>query len=207
MNKTRLAALVTGLLLLLFFLFRSDVPNVDRQRLDANAVVLAFGDSLTYGYGAVEQSYPGQLQVLIEKEVVNAGISGEVSSDGLKRLPALLERYRPSLVILCHGGNDILRRHSREALRSNLNAMIGFVRESGAEVLLVGVPAFGMLGLKPVPLYAEIAAETGVLYEGDVLERIENDPALKSDQIHPNASGYGVMAEAFARVLTESGLL
>jgi len=207
MNNTRLTALLIGLLLLLFFLFRPGSEHVDIQRLEPDAVVLAFGDSLTYGYGAVEQTYPKQLQTLIGRKVINAGVSGEVSSSGLKRLPKLLEAYRPALVILCHGGNDILRRSSREKLRSNLNAMIRLSRESGAQVLLVGVPGFGLLGLETVPLYEEIAQKQGVLYEGSVLERIENDPALKSDQIHPNRIGYGQMAEAFAGVLSENGLL
>ena len=207
MNTTRLSALIVGFLLVLFFLFRPESKPVDTQRLERDALVLAFGDSLTYGYGAVDQSYPKQLQTLIGRKIINAGVSGEVSSSGLKRLPKLLEAYRPALVILCHGGNDILRRSSREKLRSNLNAMIRLARESGAQVLLVGVPGFGLLGLETVPLYAEVAQEEGVLYEGEILETIENDPALKSDQIHPNASGYTLMAETFAKLLQESGAL
>jgi len=207
MNRTRSAALFLGLVLVLFFLFRSDTPSHERQKLSSDARVLAFGDSLTYGYGAADQSYPKQLQTLIGRSVVNAGIPGEVSSAGLERLSTLLERYHPELVILCHGGNDILRRSSKEQLRSNLIAMIELSRESGAEVLLVGVPGFGLFGLNTVDLYEEIAEEKGVLYEGEILEKIESDPALKSDQIHPNALGYGLMAEAFEAVIKENGLL
>lgn len=80
-------------------------------------------------------------------------------------------------------------------------------RKSGAQVLLVGVPGFGLLGLSTVSLYDEVAAEQDVLYEGAVLEKIENEPSLKSDRIHPNAAGYGMMAEAFAVILRESGAL
>ncbi len=207
MNKTRLSAVIIAVGILLLFLFRPPTSTVETQALEKEAVVLAFGDSLTYGYGAVAQAYPAQLQALIGRRVVNAGVSGEVSSNGLRRLPELLERYRPSLVILCHGGNDILRRSSLQKLRSNLVAMIKLSRESGAQVLLVGVPGFGLLGASTVPLYEEVATENGVLYEGDVLEKIENDAALKSDQIHPNAAGYGLMAEAFAEALRENGLL
>ena len=85
--------------------------------------------------------------------------------------------------------------------------MVRLSRESGAQVLLVNVPAFDMLGLKTVPLYAEVAREESVLYEGEALEKIENDPALKSDTIHPNALGYGQMAEAFMKVLKENGVI
>ena len=82
MNRTRFAALFIGLFIALIFLFRSDAPKVQAEKLGAAAVVLAFGDSLTYGYGAADQSYPKQLQQLIKREVVNGGVSGELSSAG-----------------------------------------------------------------------------------------------------------------------------
>jgi len=188
-------------------LFRSDTPEIQTQKLAATAVVLAFGDSLTYGYGAEGQAYPKQLQALIGRSVINAGVPGELSANGLRRLPQLLEMHRPALVILCHGGNDILRRSSQETLRSNLVAMIKLARGSGAQVLLVGIPGFGLLGASTLPLYEEVATEQGVLYEGSVLEKIENDASLKSDQIHPNAVGYGLMAEAFEKVLKANGVI
>lgn len=207
MNQTRLLAIFIGLILVSILFFRADVTTIETQKLEKDAIVLAFGDSLTYGYGAVRQAYPLQLETLIGRQVINAGVSGEVSTRGLKRLPRLLETYHPSLVILCHGGNDILRRSSKEQLKSNLVSMIEMVHQSGSQVLLVGVPGFGLLGLSTVPLYEEVALEQGVLYEGAVLEKIENDTAFKSDQIHPNGLGYRLMAEAFAELLRESGVL
>ncbi len=207
MNNTKRIALVIAALVVLLLIFRSDSSKVETQGLDSSAVVLAFGDSLTYGYGAVEYAYPKQLQPLIGREVINAGISGEVSESGLKRLPSLLARYHPSLVIICHGGNDILRRRSKAQLKTNLEKMIDLSHESGAQVLLVGVPGFGLLGLSTVPLYEEVAKAKKVLYEGEILEMIENDPSLKSDRIHPNAQGYGLMAESFANILKKNGML
>ncbi len=207
MNKIRLFALFLAFSVVIAFFFRLDTSSVKTQKLGSDAVVLAFGDSITYGYGAVTQAYPVQLQTLIGRKVVNAGVSGEVSSSGLKRLPKLLEMYHPSLVILCHGGNDILRRSSKEKLKANLVAMIQLSQKRGAQVLLVGVPGFGLLGLSTVSLYEEVAVEQNVLYEGAVLETIENEASLKSDQIHPNGLGYGLMAEAFAQLLRESGVL
>ena len=207
MNRTRLIVLLLAFVLVTVLFFRLETSVVKTQKLDSDAVVLAFGDSITYGYGAVSQAYPTQLQALIGRRVINAGISGEVSASGLKRLPRLLEMYHPSLVILCHGGNDILRRSSKEKLKANLVAMIQLSQKSGAQVLLVGVPGFGLLGLSTVPLYKEVAVEQNILYEGAVLETIENEASLKSDRIHPNGLGYGLMAEAFAQLLGESGVL
>ena len=114
--------------------------------LAPEAVILAFGDSLTRGTGAgPEESYPAVLQRLTGRNVVNAGVPGELSAAGVERLPALLEAHRPRLVILCHGGNDLLRKLGEDQLERNLARMIELARGAGAEVVLVGVPKASLL--------------------------------------------------------------
>ncbi len=173
--------------------------------LPADAVVLAFGDSLTYGTGASEsESYPAQLEKLTGRRVVREGVPGEVSAAGLQRLPAVLDEYRPRLLLLCHGGNDFLRRLPKAETAANLRAMIRLAQSRGIEVLLIGTPEFGFL-LTPPDFYAEIAKEYRLPYESGVLSKILRDSSLKSDQIHPNAAGYRLMAERVYALLKKAG--
>jgi len=172
--------------------------------LAKDAVILAFGDSLTFGTGASrQQSYPAQLQALISRTVINAGIPGEVSDTGLRRLPALLSRHQPELVIICHGGNDILRRHDLQQTSNNIQQMIDISRSHGAEVILVGVPEFGIF-LSSAGFYTELAEVNRLPIENTVLSDVLKIAAYKSDQIHPNADGYGVMAERLATLLEKT---
>jgi lysophospholipase L1-like esterase len=172
--------------------------------LEPDAVILAFGDSLTYGTGASrDQSYPAQLERSLKRRVVNAGVPGEVSAAGLSRLPELLAQHRPSLVILCHGGNDFLHRNGTDNVRENLRQMVSLIKGSGMDVILVSVPQLGF-GLSPSPLYAEIAEEFEIPLEEEILSDILAEPSLKSDHIHPNAEGYAVIAEAFARLIDKT---
>ena len=173
-----------------------------------DAVLLAFGDSITYGTGAKkQQSYPAVLSQLSGHRVINAGIPGEVTAQGRQRLPGLLDKYKPGLLILCHGGNDLLRRFNMADTRANLEAMIDSASQRGIPVLLIGVPSFGLLFLESNELYNKAAEKFGLLYEGEVLPRVESDPDLKADRIHPNAEGYRQMAVAVYNLLQDSGAL
>jgi acyl-CoA thioesterase-1 len=169
-----------------------------------DAVVLAFGDSLTYGTGApAGQSYPDVLARLIGRPVVNVGVPGEISADGLTRLPTMLARYQPSLVILCHGGNDFLRRLDQDQTSHNLNAMVALIRSQGADVVLVGVPKLGF-GLDVPDFYDKIAKQNAVPLEKDILIDLLEDSAMKSDAIHPNATGYERMAHAIYQLIDKA---
>lgn len=176
-------------------------------RLSADAVVLAFGDSLTFGTGAArEQSYPARLAAAIGRRVVNAGVPGETTPEALKRLPGVLEASVPTLVILCHGGNDFIRKLDRARTEQNLRDMVGIARQSGASVVLIGVPSPGLF-LSSEALYERVAEDLGLPIEDEILPELLGDNSYKSDAIHPNAAGYGRMADAVRQVLEDAGAI
>jgi lysophospholipase L1-like esterase len=182
-----------------------DVPTL--PRLGPDEVVLAFGDSLTFGTGADdEQSYPAVLAGLIGRKVVRDGVPGETTAQGLQRLEGSLEAHRPRLLLLCLGGNDLLRRVDSAQTESNLRAMVRLARDRDVEVVLIGVPEAALFG-GTAPLYRRVADELRIPLEEDALTDVLHDNALKSDGIHPNAEGYRRIAQALAALLRDAGAI
>ena len=176
-------------------------------RLANNAVILAFGDSLTYGTGAEQtEGYPAVLEQLIGRRVVNAGIPGEETGEGLSRLPQVLQKEKPALMILCHGGNDLLRLLNQQQAANNLRDMIRLAQKQGVAVVLIAVPTPDMF-LSPTHMYREIAKDLAVPLEDEIIFAVLADGSLRSDYIHPNAAGYRRIAEALATLLRESGAI
>ncbi|HKB83616.1 MAG TPA: arylesterase [Burkholderiales bacterium] len=174
-------------------------------KLGAGDVVLAFGDSLTYGTGAgTEEAYPNVLAKLLSRTVVGAGVPGETTADGLDRLPAVLDEIRPRLMLLCMGGNDMLRKSDFASIESNLRAMVQLARARGIGVVLIGVPTPELFG-GPPEFYGRLAKELSLPLENKVMQEVLFDHGLKSDPIHPNAKGYRRIAEAIADLLRRAG--
>jgi lysophospholipase L1-like esterase len=177
------------------------------ERLSSEAVVLAFGDSLTFGTGASEEeSYPAQLEKLIGRRVVRAGVPGEVTGQALERLLAALDEHAPRLLLLCIGGNDFLRRLGDEHADRNVRALVKLARSRGVGVLFIGPPEPGFT-VSPPAFYAGIAKEFGLPYEGGIIGQVLKDSSLKADPIHPNARGYRVIAERIAETLKKGGAI
>ena len=193
-------------------LLTSCLPLADPKPLaplPARANILAFGDSLTFGYGvAPGQSYPSVLQNLVgaRHRVINAGINGDSTRDALRRLPAALQRYQPRLVILCIGGNDFLRRYPNDETQRNIEAMVTQIKATGSDVILVAVPSWGII-IDNHAMYRAIAKEYQLWMEDSALETMLNDSALKSDTIHGNEAGYRLIAESVYALLQRSGAL
>jgi acyl-CoA thioesterase-1 len=168
-------------------------------------VVVALGDSLTAGLGvAPDEAYPALLQARLRGEgfayrVVNAGVSGDTSAGGLRRVDWVL-RAHPELVIVALGANDGLRGLPVDALRANLEAIVGRLRAAGARVLLVGMrvpPNYGDEYARAfAAVYPAVARKTGVPLVPFLLDGVAGDPRLnQSDGIHPTAEGHRVIAE------------
>ena len=182
-----------------------DVPAL--ARLGPDEVVLAFGDSLTFGSGVNDdESYPAVLAGLIGRKVVRDGVPGETTAQGLERLEHSLDEHRPRLLLLCLGGNDLLRRLDSAQIQANLRAMVQLARDRGVQVVLIGVPEPAVFG-GTAPLYRHLAAELRVPLEEETITDVLRDNALKSDPIHPNAEGYRRIAQALAALLRDAGAL
>lgn len=164
-------------------------------------LILAFGDSLTYGYGVEDEfSYPRLIEKKTGLKVINAGVDGEHTFEGLERLSLFLEET-PDLVILCHGANDMYDRRSIEEIKANVLAMVKLIQKETSNILLVGVPNFRILSNDIHSLYNEIASETGVLLEENLLRNILTNNFTRTDYIHPNIEGYEIMADSFIETL------
>ena len=179
------------------------VPRV--PAVGPNDVIVAFGDSLTYGTGANEhESYPSVLAQLIGRKVVRAGVPGEMTGRGRARLESVIDEHRPALVIVCLGGNDMLRKLNDVEIVKNLRAIIKTLKKRGIAVVLVGVPKPALITSAP-EFYTGLAKEFDIPYEGKIVTDVLYKPDQKSDSIHPNAKGYRRMAEAIADLLRKAG--
>ena len=179
----------------------------DRPRLRPlgdEAVVVAFGDSLTAGVDvSPNETYPAWLADRLGCRVVNSGVPGERTDAGLRRLPEVLRQYQPDLVILCPGGNDLLQRRDEGEIIANLERMIAMIQARNADLLIIGVPRPGWI-LKTAPMYRKLAREHRIVYEDRMVAKILSTPSLKSDPIHPNAEGNRRWAEALATLIRQS---
>lgn len=194
----------TALLILINVVSCSKKPKL--QPISQDSVILAFGDSLTAGYGTTpENSYPSILEQISGHKIINAGISGETTSGGLARFATTLEETQPSLVILMEGGNDILQNQDTKVTTQNLIQMIKEAQARNIQVVLIGVPSKSIISTKVAEFYEEVAKQTNVVYDGKIIPSLIKKNELKSDLVHFNADGYHKMAEEFYKLLKDKG--
>jgi acyl-CoA thioesterase I len=196
MQSRRLAALLAASVL---------VASLGPRAAADEPVIVALGDSLTAGFGvAAEEAWPALLENRLSREgyryrVVNAGVSGDTSAGGLRRVPWVL-RARPDIAIVALGANDGLRGQSVEALAANLTEIVERLRAGGAQVLLAGMrvpPNYGADFARAFArVFADVAQRAQVAFMPFLLDGVAADPQLNLlDGIHPNAAGHRVIAE------------
>jgi lysophospholipase L1-like esterase len=180
-------------------------------KLEPGEAIVAFGDSLTYGTGAREsESYPAVLATLIGREVVRAGVPGEVTAQGVRRLPEVIEEFQPRLVIVCLGGNDMLRHVPQQETVANLEQILALIKESGAKAVLLATPQPSIAGavfqhLSAPDFYRQVADAQQVPLIEDAIADVVSDPQLKVDPLHPNAAGHALLSERIFAALQSMG--
>ncbi len=190
---------VYRLLFLLLLLFITSCGQENKVKLSGDATILAFGDSLTQGVGTdLAHSYPSQLQKLTGLRVINAGISGETTSQGLQRFQGLIEEHSPDLVILLEGGNDILRNQDPAIIKHNLAQMIEIAQARGIPIILIAVPEKSLFSSN-AELYIQLAEDYSLVLIEDLLSDLLRQAKYKSDPIHLNRAGYQKFAEEIAK--------
>ncbi len=195
-SKQRAIAAGAGLLLILLVWALWPSPYSKVKNLDSRgANIIAFGDSLTAGYGASPgEDYPSRLSALIAAPVLNAGVSGDTTEAALARLDTDVLSRDPRIVIVGLGGNDFLRSVPIATTEANLRTIVGKIGGAGAMVVLLGF-RFPSLSADYEKMYGTVAREERCLFVPNLLRGVLTDPKLKSDEIHPNARGYQLMAE------------
>ncbi len=182
----------------LFYLFRGGKSSIQNFPNDHRTVV-AFGDSLTAGYGAsAGESYPDVLAQLIDRPVVNLGLSGDTAANAPTRLTSVL-RERPYMVLIEFGANDFMRRQSTQQAVSAVARIVDEVQAAGAIAVIVDTGGPGMS--EYTKAYKKLSKEKGALFVPGILKGIFFHKKYKSDQVHPNAEGYAKIAHKVHKVI------
>jgi len=175
-------------------------------------VLLILGDSLSAGYGMdSDQSWVHLLELRLQDEghayrILNSSISGDTTQGGLARLPRLLGRYQPEIVIIELGANDGLRGINPGITRENMSKMIRNSQAGGAKVLLAGIrlpPNYGAAYIKQFEsIYTDLARDYDTLLVPFFMDGIVFEPGLlQADGIHPNEKGQPLLLENVWQVL------
>ena len=167
-------------------------------------IIICFGDSLTSGIGASNgMDYPSQLARMVGKPVINMGIPGDTTATALWRLDRDVLINKPDIVLITLGGNDLKNGVVRDVAFRNLKQIVQAIQKQGAQVIIGGLRFPGRdrgFGRG----YEDLARQTGAMLIPDIFAGIVDNPNLMSDPIHPNNSGYRIMAQRFYEAIVSS---
>lgn len=174
---------------LIFFFFLRDNKNQSLQKRTMSGPVVAFGDSLIYGIGAESSdNFISKLSYAVGQPIINLGIPGNTTADGVLRLNTLIS-LNPSIVIVLLGGNDYLKRVPVQETFSNLDTIVSELKKREIVVVLLGIQG-GVLSDPFDKEFKNLAKKYNIDYIPNVLSGIIGNSKLMSDAVHPNADGY-----------------
>ena len=200
-KKIILAVVIILAIGVLFYAFKKSYPITNYP--PQGETIVAFGDSLVEGVGATTgNDLPSLLAKLIGEPIINMGVSGNTSADGLARIDSVNAK-NPKIVMVLFGGNDFLRKVPAEQTFKNINDIVAGLQNEGAVVVLLGVKG-GLLSDQYEERFAEIARVRGALYVPNVLAGLLGNTQFMEDGIHPNDAGYKKIAERTYPVLKKA---
>jgi acyl-CoA thioesterase-1 len=179
------------------------IPNAHAEEQNK---ILVLGDSLSSGYNfSPDKTWVALLDQKLSEEninykVINSSISGDTTTQGLKRLPKLLEVHQPEVVIIELGGNDGIRGFPPKTIKSNLNKLVTMSKQSGAEVLLLGIRIFPNYGERYADAffnnYQQVADSNDIALVPFFLENVGDvDELMQDDGVHPNAKAQPILLD------------
>ena len=187
------------------FMSISACSKQDVKRIEKDSKIVAIGDSLTSGYGGTGINYPDELAKIIERRVVNAGVSGDTTQLVLQRIDKIIQDETPSFAILAIGGNDMLRGVKDEIIKENIYKIIDKLEKSDVTVIILAEPrpkTLGMLfNLSDAAFYKEIAQKKNLFLISNTFSDLLSKDEYKSDIIHLNDKGYKKAAQEIANSL------
>ncbi len=196
-------AVLVGILCIFVWSLFDEVPITNYP--PKNDTIVAFGDSLVFGQGAtMGNNFVSVLSRLLDRPIVNLGVNGNTTTDGLLRVDEGLQE-KPGIVILLLGGNDFIRNVADETIERNLSALIETFQKEGVVVVLLGVRS-GIISNNGEAIYERLHKKYGTIFIPDVLEGVYLKPGLMSDGIHPNDAGYKKIAERVYKLFIKNKL-
>jgi len=182
--------IVAAVSTVIYFFPKNKIANYPSDGND----IIAYGDSLVQGVGSTNfGDFVSLLSKKIGKPIINLGHSGDTTADGLARIDEL-DKYKPKVVLLLLGGNDYLKKIPQNETENNLIKMIKNIQARGAIVLLLGVRG-GLLNDRFESMYSDLSNKYDTAYVSDILKGLVFDTKYMSDAIHPNNTGYNLIAE------------
>lgn len=190
-NKTHI---FIGIAILSIFIFiYTNLSTSYKNYPPKNSTIVAFGDSLVEGVGSTKDNdFVSILSRRINKEIINSGKSGNTTEDGLSRVHEIMLR-EPGTVIVLLGGNDYLRKFPDEQTFKNLKSIIFKLQSEGIFVILLGIRG-GLLNDRFESQFEDLSKEMNVPYVENVLSGLIGNDKYMSDSIHPNDTGYAIIA-------------